>query len=363
MDDDSVHVLAAADGRVFSVHDGEFDRNIDNSDVPSNEVVIDHANGIRTRYLHLKNGSITVAPGDVVTAGQVIAVVGSSGRSTAPHLDFTAINTITDQILCPFEERMWLTAPPYNPVFAVMDIMVKEGSFLNVNEVKDPGDNLNAIAVGRSLGVAASVAGGNSANVLYLELIDANNESYVIHPEDSSARLQPDHTYWFADFTIDLDAPVGTWFAQVVVDDQVQEIAPFDVVADDQNFFLVLEAEDQIWGNAVIESNHSGYSGTGFVNTENSIGTWVELSFSVPTSGDYLIRVRYANGGNNNRGQQIVVNGQEQVNSQVFPSTGNWSTWETSEFIVSLQQGENTLRMVSNTSEGAANLDSFSISH
>jgi len=39
-------------------------------------------------FAHARNGSISVKPGDVVTVGQIIAEVGHSGNSTAPHLHF-----------------------------------------------------------------------------------------------------------------------------------------------------------------------------------------------------------------------------------------------------------------------------------
>lgn len=47
---------------------------------------IDHGNGIETRYAHLSR--LQVAPGDRISAGQVIGRVGSTGRSTGPHLHF-----------------------------------------------------------------------------------------------------------------------------------------------------------------------------------------------------------------------------------------------------------------------------------
>ncbi|MBS0289188.1 MAG: M23 family metallopeptidase [Proteobacteria bacterium] len=47
-------------------------------------VEIQHANGLATRYGH--NKEILVAPGELVKKGQTIALLGSSGRSTGPHL-------------------------------------------------------------------------------------------------------------------------------------------------------------------------------------------------------------------------------------------------------------------------------------
>ena len=49
-------------------------------------VEIDHGHGIVTRYAHLK--SISVSEGQMVEAGTIIGKVGSSGRSTGPHLHY-----------------------------------------------------------------------------------------------------------------------------------------------------------------------------------------------------------------------------------------------------------------------------------
>lgn len=51
-----------------------------------NEVVVDHGFGYTSRYAHLQD--ILVESGDRVKRGQVIGTLGSSGRSTGPHLHY-----------------------------------------------------------------------------------------------------------------------------------------------------------------------------------------------------------------------------------------------------------------------------------
>jgi murein DD-endopeptidase MepM/ murein hydrolase activator NlpD len=96
-------VLAPGDGTVASVRDGvseESDGGFRIEDVRKNGmivfgnyVVIDHGNGEFSRLAHLKPGSVKVAPGDKVRAGQPIAQVGTSGSSLFPHLHYELATT------------------------------------------------------------------------------------------------------------------------------------------------------------------------------------------------------------------------------------------------------------------------------
>lgn len=70
-------IVAMADGIViFSGRKGGY----------GNIVEVRHANGLETRYAH--NHRNLVKEGDMVRKGQVIAKLGSTGRSTGPHIHF-----------------------------------------------------------------------------------------------------------------------------------------------------------------------------------------------------------------------------------------------------------------------------------
>jgi len=70
-------VLASNDGKVVLEDDLFFG---------GNTIILDHGQGIYTVYMHLS--AFSVDPGDVVSKGDTIGFVGSSGRATGPHLHF-----------------------------------------------------------------------------------------------------------------------------------------------------------------------------------------------------------------------------------------------------------------------------------
>jgi hypothetical protein len=78
--DKGTPVRAPADGRVALAHPGMF--------FSGKTLFLDHGQGLHTSYLHL--ASIRVQDGERVERGEIIATVGSTGRSTGPHLDWRA---------------------------------------------------------------------------------------------------------------------------------------------------------------------------------------------------------------------------------------------------------------------------------
>lgn len=104
-------VLAPGPGTVVATHDGELDHDAYRG-LPSvgyaltqrrrashgwnglagNQVVFEMRPGVLVALCHLRQGSITVAPGQSLAAGQVVGQCGNSGNSTEPHLHLQAFD-------------------------------------------------------------------------------------------------------------------------------------------------------------------------------------------------------------------------------------------------------------------------------
>lgn len=90
-----VQVLAAAPGTVLRLRDGMDDVSIRAAGADAvkdreagNSLIIDHGGGWETQYGHLRKGSIIVKPGQTVTAGEPIAIMGLSGNTEFTHTHF-----------------------------------------------------------------------------------------------------------------------------------------------------------------------------------------------------------------------------------------------------------------------------------
>ncbi|WP_414839823.1 peptidoglycan DD-metalloendopeptidase family protein [Carnobacterium sp. TMP28] len=53
-----------------------------------NHVTINHGNGLKTLYAHMVSGSLAVAPGQSISQGQHLGIMGTTGSSTGVHLHF-----------------------------------------------------------------------------------------------------------------------------------------------------------------------------------------------------------------------------------------------------------------------------------
>lgn len=91
-----VAVVAAAGGVVKAVRDGMADVSVRDTGPEAikgreagNGVVIDHGDGWETQYSHLKRGSVAVKPGQRVELGQRLGLIGLSGSTEFPHVEFS----------------------------------------------------------------------------------------------------------------------------------------------------------------------------------------------------------------------------------------------------------------------------------
>ncbi|MFI7705249.1 glycosyl hydrolase family 28 protein [Nonomuraea sp. NPDC049480] len=117
------------------------------------------------------------------------------------------------------------------------------------------------------------------------------------------------------------------------------------------------EAENATISRGVVESNHAGFSGTGFVNYDNVAGSSVEFAVNATSAGTATLTFRYANGTTASRPMDIAVNGAVVVTAKAFPGTGSWATWQSTSVSAPLTAGPNTVRATAATAGGGPNLD------
>ena len=118
-----------------------------------------------------------------------------------------------------------------------------------------------------------------------------------------------------------------------------------------------LEAESATVSQGAVESNHLGFSGTGFVNYDNLVGSYVEWTVNATTAGPKTLVLRFANGTAVTRPMDITVNGAAAATGVGFEPTGNWDTWADKTVTVNLAAGANTVRATATSANGGPNAD------
>jgi hypothetical protein len=109
------------------------------------------------------------------------------------------------------------------------------------------------------------------------------------------------------------------------------------------------------------DSNHAGFTGTGFANPANAVGGYVDIPVPATAAGTRTVTFRFSNGSTAARPATISVNGTSRGTLD-FPATANWDTWSTVSIAVPLTAGTNTIRVAATTANGDANIDSLTVS-
>jgi pectinesterase len=112
--------------------------------------------------------------------------------------------------------------------------------------------------------------------------------------------------------------------------------------------------------SGVIDTKHTGYTGTGFIDTENAVGASIVWSLSAASAKTYTAQIRFGNGGAGARRATVVVN-DVQIKTLDFPTNSNWTQWQTVNVDVPLKVGTNSVKLVSETADGLANIDNISV--
>jgi hypothetical protein len=122
------------------------------------------------------------------------------------------------------------------------------------------------------------------------------------------------------------------------------------------------ELEDGVMtGGAKFDTEHAGYSGTGFVSGYQTVGASTKIDVNAAKAGDYRMALRYANGPNPFQGPKkltLIVNG---TSRQItLSSTGSWPTYRFYLDTVALTAGENTIELkYAAGDDGNVNLDAL----
>jgi glucose/arabinose dehydrogenase len=122
------------------------------------------------------------------------------------------------------------------------------------------------------------------------------------------------------------------------------------------------EAEDATISQGLVESNHAGFTGRGFVNYDNLVGSYVEWTVPSTAAGPADLTIRFANGTTANRAMDVTVNGVLVADDRAFNGTGAWTTWQTSTIRANLPAGSLKIRATATTVNGGPNVDRLTVS-
>ncbi len=158
--DEGRRIVAAADGTVVGTNDGEYDRCSTGDCGDANYVMIEHANGRRTWYWHLKQWTVAVSTGQYVTCGTHLGYAGSSGNSTGPHIHFEV------------REPSGYASDPFDgPCSAPPTYWISQGAYDGLPggscPYSGPCSQVGTLSCGQTIGSANNAGGATQSHSVY----------------------------------------------------------------------------------------------------------------------------------------------------------------------------------------------------
>lgn len=124
----------------------------------------------------------------------------------------------------------------------------------------------------------------------------------------------------------------------------------------------VYEAENAIKTNVSVNTNHTGYTGTGFVDSFADPGDEVTFQVQVGSDSNYSLAFRYANNTGYTATKHIYIDG-SYVGTLSMANLSSWDTWSTASLSAYLKAGVHTVCIYYDSSDDhAINLDSLTVS-
>nr|WP_243450130.1 TIM-barrel domain-containing protein [Neobacillus terrae] len=120
------------------------------------------------------------------------------------------------------------------------------------------------------------------------------------------------------------------------------------------------ESEFGALTNVSTNTNHSGYTGFGFVDGFAEVGDSIKFDVTTKASGSYSINLRYSTAGGN-ASRAIYVNGVK-TSDIILPQTSSWDIWSIASTTVNLNSGKNTISIsYDNGNSLGINLDNLAL--
>lgn len=114
-------------------------------------------------------------------------------------------------------------------------------------------------------------------------------------------------------------------------------------------------------GGAKVNTDHTGFSGTGFVDGYWTQGAATTFTVNLPAAGTRNVTLRYGNGNTSAQTLSLYVNGAK-IRQTSLPNLSGWDTWGTKTEALNLNAGNNTVAYKYDAGDSAnVNLDQITV--
>lgn len=250
----------------------------------------------------------------------------------------------------PMKEDGTISKRGYN--MAQFSKFVRPG-YVRIDATKNPDTNtfVSAYKGNNKVVIVAINRGTSSANQKFV-LQNGNASTVSSWMTDASRNLQSGSP---------INVSNGAFTAQLPAQSVTTFVADLTGGSTNPNTGMTYEAEtNTALTSSTVETIYPGYTGSGYVNFNANADAAIQWnSIYCATTGTKNVKIRYAleSGARN---LDVYVNGTKVISNASFGSTGAWSTWGEKTIQVPMNEGTNTLKLVTTGTEGP-NVDNINV--